>query len=193
MWESFHNKSGATVSRKNMSINNYVQMCKILENNLLLSQNETPSKRKRPKFLIALGDFLYKICFEQYRLSKFVFGYSWSLRTNFLVSLKLLFLQIFMPKQKTDLPLIRNQFLLTIGISMVGKASFSLTQGNKRVFIFHQSEIKIIKQNLIPCNENRFSIQKEPFLVLHFFLKEEIIKNLIKNLCYYQRNRSFIQ
>ena len=60
MWESFHNKSGATVSRKNMSINNYVQMCKILENNLLLSQNETPSKRKRPKFLLALGDFLYK-------------------------------------------------------------------------------------------------------------------------------------
>ena len=61
MWESFHNKSGATVSRKNMSINNYVQMCKILANNLLLSQNETPSKRKHPKFLIALSDFLYKI------------------------------------------------------------------------------------------------------------------------------------
>ena len=30
MWEFFHNKSGATVSRKNMSTNNYVQMCKIL-------------------------------------------------------------------------------------------------------------------------------------------------------------------
>ena len=31
MWEFFHNKSGATVSRKNMSTNNYVQMCKILQ------------------------------------------------------------------------------------------------------------------------------------------------------------------
>ena len=30
MWEFFHNKSGATISRKNMSTNNYVQMCKIL-------------------------------------------------------------------------------------------------------------------------------------------------------------------
>ena len=27
----------------------------------ILSQNQTQSKRKRPKFLIALGDFLYKV------------------------------------------------------------------------------------------------------------------------------------
>ena len=45
-----------------------IAMCKcavLSQNNLLLSQNETQSKRKLPKFLIALGDFLYKVWIVQ--------------------------------------------------------------------------------------------------------------------------------
>ena len=41
----------------------------LVKNNLFLSQNETQSKRKRPKFFITLGDFLYKVWIEQYGFS----------------------------------------------------------------------------------------------------------------------------
>ena len=40
----------------------------------ILSQNETQSKRKRPKVLIALGDFPYKVWIVQYSFWKFVLG-----------------------------------------------------------------------------------------------------------------------
>ena len=40
----------------------------------ILFQNETQSKRKRPKSFIALVDFFYKVWITQYGLSKFVFA-----------------------------------------------------------------------------------------------------------------------
>ena len=39
----------------------------------ILVQNETLSKRKRPKFFIALSDFFYKVSFVLYGFSKIVF------------------------------------------------------------------------------------------------------------------------
>ena len=33
----------------------------LVKNSLFLSQTKTQSKKKRAKFLIALGDFLYKV------------------------------------------------------------------------------------------------------------------------------------
>ena len=47
MPESFHNKSIFIISWENVSANDYVEMYKVFkQNNLLYSQNETPSKRK---------------------------------------------------------------------------------------------------------------------------------------------------
>ena len=64
MWEPFHDKSGVIISWENVCKNNYVQMYKVLkQNNLFLSQSETSSKRNRSKFMIALGDILYKVGF----------------------------------------------------------------------------------------------------------------------------------
>ena len=57
MWGPFHNKAGVIVSGKNVWTNKYVKMCEVSQqNNLFLLRNETPSKRKRPEILIALGD-----------------------------------------------------------------------------------------------------------------------------------------
>ena len=62
--ENFHKKPGAIVSCENVRTNNYVQMYEVLlENNLFLPQKENPSKKNHPKFLIVLGDFLYKVGF----------------------------------------------------------------------------------------------------------------------------------
>ena len=63
MQRPFHNKSGVNLSSENVWMSNYMQ-----QNNLFFSQNETPSKRGLPKYLIAFGDFLYKvfkICFRR--------------------------------------------------------------------------------------------------------------------------------
>ena len=50
-------------------------MYKVLwQNDLFLLQNETPSKRKPPKFFNAVGNFLYKVWIVQYGFPKFVFG-----------------------------------------------------------------------------------------------------------------------
>ena len=43
MWGRFHNRSS------------------VIEVEKMCGRNETKSKRKRPKFLIALEDFLYKV------------------------------------------------------------------------------------------------------------------------------------
>ena len=136
-----------------------------------LSQNETQSKRKRRKFLIAL-DFLYKVSIVYCTAFQSLFSEIiriWELffrSAGSSFSYKHLFLQ-----WKTALSLSRNWFLLTIlyilSVYMVGRAGFSLAHGNKRILnsnlvlilhIFQKSENKIIKWNLIPCNGNQLSI-----------------------------------
>ena len=74
MWGHFHNRSGVIVSWENVWTNSCGSVQSLLTKQPILSQNETQSKRKRPKFLIALGDFLYKVWIVQYGFSKFVFG-----------------------------------------------------------------------------------------------------------------------
>ena len=50
----------------------------LVKNKLFLSQNETQSKRKRPKFLIALAYFLYKVWIVQYGFLGTIFSVSWN-------------------------------------------------------------------------------------------------------------------
>ena len=61
MRDSFHKRSGVLVSLENVWVNRYVQMYSLATKQPILSQNETRSKRKRPTFLVTLGDFLYKV------------------------------------------------------------------------------------------------------------------------------------
>ena len=72
-----------------------------------------------------------------------------------------------------------------MGTFLLGKAGFFLTYGNKKNWnrnlvltchILQQSEMKIIKENLILCNRNPLLILKEPFVfIFYFFLKAEAI------------------
>ena len=99
MWGPFHTKSGVNVCWENGWTN--VQMYIILQqNNLFLSQNKTQSKRKRPKVLIALGGFVYKVWIIVHYGSQNFFGDNWDLGTIFSVVWKLLFLQTFIPTMK---------------------------------------------------------------------------------------------
>ena len=74
MRDSFHKRSGVLVSLENVWVNRYVQMYSLVTKQPILSQNETRSKRKRPTFLVTLGDFLYKVWLAQKGFSKLVFG-----------------------------------------------------------------------------------------------------------------------
>ena len=69
--ETFHNKSGFIVGWKMCG---RITMCNVQNETKFFSQNETPSKRERPKFLL-LSIFslqklistmqLFKICFRR--------------------------------------------------------------------------------------------------------------------------------
>ena len=71
MWGPFHNISGAIVNWENVLSNSYMKCTNSCKKQPIL--NKTQSKRKRPEFLIALGDFLYKVWIVQYGFSKFLF------------------------------------------------------------------------------------------------------------------------
>ena len=57
---------------RNVWTSNYVQTYKIAKQPILVSKRNSIEK-KRPKFLIALGDLLCKVWFVQLGFSKFVF------------------------------------------------------------------------------------------------------------------------
>ena len=73
MWGPFYSRSSVIVSWENVRTK-CANVQSLVTKQPFLSQNETQSKRKRPKFLIALVDFLYRIWMVQYGFSKFVFG-----------------------------------------------------------------------------------------------------------------------
>ena len=56
----FHNKSGVIVNWENVWMNNYVKCTKPCQKQPIFVSKQK-LKRKRPKFLIAFGDFLYKV------------------------------------------------------------------------------------------------------------------------------------
>ena len=71
MWGPFHNTSGVVVNWENVWTNSYAKCTKSCKkNNLFLPINKTQSKRKRPTFLIALGDLFYKVWIVQYYVQK---------------------------------------------------------------------------------------------------------------------------
>ena len=74
MWMGpFHNRSSVIKVEKMCG---RIAMCKctsLVTKQPNLSQNETESKSKRPTFLIALEDFLYKVWIVQCGFSEFVF------------------------------------------------------------------------------------------------------------------------
>ena len=101
MWMGgpFHNRSGVIISWENVWTNSYVQS--LVTKQSFLSENKTQSKRKGPKFLIALGDFLYKVWMVYSTAFQSLFSELirvWEL--FFSVGWKLLFLQTFIPTIK---------------------------------------------------------------------------------------------
>ena len=156
MWGPFHNKSSVIVSCENVWTNNWVQIKKSCNKTIYFCL-KTKFHRKGYVRNFLLDSIIFFTKFDLYNTTfQSLFSqiiWIWELFFRWAVSYlscKLLCLQ-----RKTALPLSRNLFLSTIGASLVEKADFFLTNGNKRIsirklvliwHIFQHSKIKTISK-----------------------------------------------
>ena len=87
---------------------------------------------------------LHEVWFVQYDFSEFVFSDVYNLGAFFSISLKLFFIQTFMPPIKKLLfHSIGTSFFQVIGTSLVEKVSFSLTNVNKKIWDKHSRVVPV--------------------------------------------------